>query len=343
MTSIILMRKLLAMKLNKAEFDRIKLQQANIKQKKQKVLSSLKEILENQSSNKTCRLCLRSGGRNIFGGDQGFDVALNIRYILGVEITEDDGKPQHICSDCEHTVRQASQLKQTAETTQWRLQQELEMVANDAASDWSDGREQHGGYFKTMDADIAREWICGKCRTSFNTQEEFTEHEKLPSCRTQARGYVCETCGLEMKSMSRLKRHKLTHTNVLPHLCTACPYRARTLHALHVHARAHAGTRPARCPCGAAFASASNLASHRRTHLPPAFPCQLCGRGFKFKAALQNHMASQHSNAKPYNCNICAKAFSTRKMILRHELKAHNRPKMRSGILPSYMRIQEDN
>ncbi|KAI8436313.1 hypothetical protein MSG28_004352 [Choristoneura fumiferana] len=31
-----------------------------------------------------------------------------------------------------------------------------------------------------------------------------------------------------------------------------------------------------------------------------------------------------------------------KKMILRHELKVHNRPKMPSGVLPSYMRQQED-
>lgn len=239
MTSIILMQKLLAMKLNKAEFNRIKLQQANIKQKKHKVLSSLKEILENQSSNKTCRLCLRSGGKNIFGGDQDFDVVLNVRYILGIEITEDDGKPQHICGDCEHTVRQASRLKQTAETTQWRLQQELEMVADDAASDWSDGPEQHGGYFtvKASEADIAREWICGKCRTSFNTQEEFTEHEKQPSCRTQARGYVCETCGLEMKSMSRLKRHRPFRTTWRLNTATRSPTTATYARKLFLQGR----------------------------------------------------------------------------------------------------------
>ncbi|XP_047995664.1 zinc finger protein 90-like [Leguminivora glycinivorella] len=340
MTSIILMQKLIAMKLNKAEFDRIKMQEVNIKQKKQKMLSSLKEILENQTFNNTCRLCLRSGGRNMFGGELDFDVVFAIGHILGIQITEDDGKPQHICSECEHTLQQASRLKQTAEATQWRLQQELEMMADEAPSDWSDGPD-HSGYFKASDADVAREWICRKCRGSFNTQEEFNEHEKLPSCKTQPCGYVCETCGLELKSMSRLKRHRQTHTNAFPHLCTMCPYRARTAYALSVHSRAHSGARPARCHCGATFASASNLASHRRTHLPPGYHCQLCGKGFKFRAALENHMASQHSNAKPFNCKICAKAFSTRKMIRRHELKAHNRPKMRSGILPSYMRTQD--
>lgn len=43
------------------------------------------------------------------------------------KVTENDDKPQHICRKCEEVLKNAELLRQTAEVTQWRLQQELEM------------------------------------------------------------------------------------------------------------------------------------------------------------------------------------------------------------------------
>ncbi|XP_073945657.1 uncharacterized protein isoform X2 [Choristoneura fumiferana] len=331
------------MKLDKAEFEKIKYQLADIGQEQRSIIKSLKVILDQQEPHKLCRLCLKPGKRKIFGDNKDFNIVFTIRATLAIEISEDDGKPQYICGPCEHTLYQVAKLKETAEITQWRLQQELEMVT-ESPPDWSGEDSARGaGYFKMVEAEVAREWRCAKCRKVFYSQEEFHEHEVLPSCKTTVASFVCETCGLEMKTMSRLKRHRLIHTGSLPYPCTRCAYRARTRYALAVHARRHSGERPLRCQhCPATFSNASGLASHRRRHQPPRYRCERCQRGFTFRVALENHMATQHSNAKPYNCGFCGKAFSTRKMILRHELKVHNRPKMPSGVLPSYMRQQED-
>lgn len=341
MASTILVQKLVSVKLSKGDFEKIRWLRANNTEKKFKAVTSLRKVLENQVSKKTCRLCLKPGYKKIFDNCD-FDIVAGIKQILQIQVTENDGKPQYICRSCEEVLRNAELLRQTAEVTQWRLQQELDMVTC-MASDCESKDSHHGSYFVKRGAMVTREWACGKCRQTFYSQEEFTVHESLPSCRSNTKFFVCETCGLELKSITRLKRHRLIHTGELHYPCTHCPYRARTKYALLVHERAHSGVRPLTCPhCPATFLNSSNLASHKRRHLPPAYHCQMCDKGFRFKEALQNHLATQHSTAKPHICNSCGKSFSTRKMICRHERRVHNRPRLRSGIVPTYLRQQQE-
>ncbi|KAJ8728396.1 hypothetical protein PYW08_016781 [Mythimna loreyi] len=343
MASTILVQKLLSVKLSKSEFEKIRWLRANNTEQIYRAVSSLKKVLQHGDNKKTCRLCLKPGHRNIFDKHD-FDINAGIQQILHIQVTKNDGKPQYICRSCEVVLRNAELLRQTAEVTQWRLQQELEMVT--CITPDSDKKESnhHGGYFVKRDATVTREWACAKCRQTFHSQEEFTDHESLPSCRSRrTKFFVCETCGLALKSITRLKRHRLIHTGELQYPCSHCPYRARTKYALLVHERAHSGVRTLACPqCPATFLNSSNLASHRRRHLPPAYHCQICDKGFRFKEALQNHLATQHSTSKPHVCISCGKSFSTRKMICRHERRVHNRPRLRSGVIPTYLRQQED-
>ncbi|CAH2037129.1 unnamed protein product, partial [Iphiclides podalirius] len=345
MTTFVLANKLMSIKINKSEFEKIKHEKVINIREQHKYLSTLRKVLQHQTIEKSCRLCLKQGVIKVFDNTNEINHAEAIKTIFGVEISQNDGKPQYICMSCGTTIKMAVRLKQTAEITQWRLQQELEIVADSTSEcNLDEYSKIHGGYFHLQGAIVTRDWTCSKCRKVFSNKDEFKEHELLPSCRTRFRSYICETCGSKFKSMSLLKRHRLIHTGELQHQCPQCPYRARTKYALAVHSRLHSGERPLRCPeCPATFPNASNLASHRRRHLPPAYHCDVCQRGFKFKEALLNHIATQHRNAKPFNCSACAKSFATRKMIRRHELKTHNRPKLRSGVSPIYTRQQEGN
>uniref|UniRef100_A0A2A4IYH1 Uncharacterized protein n=1 Tax=Heliothis virescens TaxID=7102 RepID=A0A2A4IYH1_HELVI len=343
MSSTLLVQKLASVKLSKSEFDKIKWLKANNMEKSYKAISSLRKVLKVQENKNICRLCLKVGYKNIFSSHD-FDIVAGIRQILQIQVKENDGNPQHICRACEDVLKNAVKLKETAEVSQWRLQQELEFLTRTTPECDMKASRHHGGYFIKRGANIVREWACGKCRQTFVSQEAFTEHEGLPSCRSDNKSFVCETCGLELKSMTRLKRHRLIHTGELHYSCSQCAYRARTKYALLVHERSHSGVRPLSCShCAATFFNSSNLASHKRRHLPPAYHCQLCERSFRFKEALQNHLATQHSTAKPHICNSCGKAFSTRKMICRHERRVHNRPKLRSGVTPTYLRQQQEN
>ncbi|XP_039754077.1 zinc finger protein 792-like isoform X2 [Pararge aegeria] len=257
-------------------------------------------------------------------------------------IRQNDGKPQYICVECVQTLCKAVELKQVAEVTQWRLAQEAEMVSESASNDYVDDCNNHDDeeiVIENLDAPKCEE--CRKTRDVNNDCKLCKENVKKPRC---GRGpYICESCGLKLKTMWRLKTHMLVHTNEFNYSCGYCPYRSRSRSSLQIHERTHTGDRPYQCvQCHATFSSASNLASHRRSHLPPVFSCDVCQRGFKFKQSLLNHIATQHRSAKPFCCCQCESSFATRKMLFCHERKIHGRPRMRQGATPSYIKLQEN-
>ncbi|CAK1596548.1 unnamed protein product [Parnassius mnemosyne] len=345
MTTIFLAHKLMSVKLDKTEFENIKHQKIKNMKERQKNLYDLRNILAKNTFEKNCRLCLKPGIKNIFENNREFDHLHAIKTFFGIEISENDGKPQYICESCETTIKMAARLKDTAVTSQWRLQHELEIVSELAAErDTEAQSETRDDYFNTEETDILLKWVCDKCRRVFLNQDEFKEHELLLHCQTKVRSYICETCGFEFKTIPQLKRHRSIHTEEPQYRCVQCSYRGRTRHALAVHLRLHSGERPFHCAlCSATFPNASNLASHRRRHLPPAYHCEACQRRFRFKEALSNHIATIHRDAKPFNCSTCGKTFATRKMILRHERNVHNRPKLRSGVTRTCTTLQKEN
>lgn len=71
-----------------------------------------------------------------------------------------------------------------------------------------------------------------------------------------------------------------------------------------VHERAHTGIRPLACPhCPATFLNSSNLASHKRRHLPPTYHCQMCAKSFKFKE-VRHHVTIKNILLKIYLAQI---------------------------------------
>nr|XP_037872878.1 zinc finger protein 267 isoform X5 [Bombyx mori] len=262
----------------------------NSRKKKFKII--IEENLDVESH--LCRLCLNSAEKSLYSNNFTFDIMYYIKFVLGIEVAQNDGRPDHICSNCEKIFHDMEELKKTAKATQ---------------------------------------------------RNDLAVHEKDETCSKDKR-YVCEICGVEMKSMARLNRH----SDVLQHACASCSYRGRTLYALRTHERTHTRARPHACPrCARTFRSAANLASHRRRHQPPRYHCPTCTKPFRFKEvgphrqSLQNHLAALHSTAKPHVCNTCGKAFATRKLLCRHERRVHNRPKIRAGKMPTYLKQQQDN
>ena len=51
--------------------------------------------------------------------------------------------------------------------------------------------------------------------------------------------------------------------------------------------------------------------------------CELCGRGFEFKAYLNRHL-SVHTGIKPFSCDICKKSFSLKWNLKKH-LRVHEK------------------
>ena len=61
---------------------------------------------------------------------------------------------------------------------------------------------------------------------------------------------------------------------------------------------------------------------HRRTvHENTWFDCQLCGKRFKEKCAVENHVKLVHENKNRYNCPHCLAGFRSIKPFKEHMSK----------------------
>ncbi|XP_026324823.1 zinc finger protein 260-like [Hyposmocoma kahamanoa] len=335
MATAYLAQKLMTLKLDKVEVDNIRQIRNSVLKEKRKLAVSIKQIVNQQKCHKTCRLCLRPGDQKICGGlDDSQFIAKDIKYVTGIEVLVNDGKPQHICNTCMENLQTAVNLKKTAEITQWRLQKECEIVNEQEIEDLVNTnppahKKHHNSYFVEKVSQIVREWRCKECNNTFQNEAEFTGHVCLRSCN-----FMCEVCGSKLKTIGRLKRHRLTHhKGERPHKCRYCSFSAFTRYDIQIHERWHTGDRPFQCNiCSCTFTCKSTLWKHRKTHEPPKFHCKLCPRSFRFKQVLRDHIANFHTKLMTHLCNYCDKAFATRRKMLKHERKVHKRPNLRSVI-----------
>ncbi|KAK0196350.1 hypothetical protein F5146DRAFT_1152033 [Armillaria mellea] len=77
--------------------------------------------------------------------------------------------------------------------------------------------------------------------------------------------------------------------------------------------------------CGRKFADGTGVSRHKRDHNPNAkrYPCPNCGKVWKQKSNLNDHIRSVHEKKKPFKCSVpgCNKKFSTRGYRTRHQTR----------------------
>lgn len=97
--------------------------------------------------------------------------------------------------------------------------------------------------------------------------------------------------------------------------CQHCPVTVRHKSSLEKHMReVHKGDRPFPCSiCGKLFKRRTHLQNHLKTHTgKKPFSCRICKRAFPVKANLTAHL-SRHNGMKPHPCLFCKKMFSDKK------------------------------
>uniref|UniRef100_A0A8D8BMN5 Zinc finger protein 782 n=2 Tax=Culex pipiens TaxID=7175 RepID=A0A8D8BMN5_CULPI len=137
--------------------------------------------------------------------------------------------------------------------------------------------------------------------------------------------YICETCGFQCSTGSRLKEHnKRYHSNENLN-CEYCQKTFKLKLDLRNHiVNVHLSERVFKCEtCGMEFRRKSTLTVHEATHSDVYnFPCQQCDKKFKVKNLLNKHIIRVHQEAT-LECEHCSKMFYTRWMLLDHIESRH--------------------
>ena len=127
------------------------------------------------------------------------------------------------------------------------------------------------------------------CHLAFVLKGELNEHMVT---HTKEKKYLCDICGFEAGTKTRIRRHARTHDPVKEIPCEYCPYKSTCRTHLKRHMRIHIGIKPFKCLyCPYTCNTHENMRKHilqtRKHQGLKIYPCKFCdfqsncGREFK--------------------------------------------------------------
>ncbi|CAG9577704.1 unnamed protein product [Danaus chrysippus] len=176
-----------------------------------------------------------------------------------------------------------------------------------------------------------KNYECPECGKRFRTRNQIRHHLVKHS---DHKDFYCVECDVRFKSAHTLRQHlkrttKHKDKKSLKFACSLCPKRFDTAALLTTHTRVqHEGSRPHRCEeCGASLATRASLHKHARSvhrglRPPPSHICHACGKLFRARSTLVNHVRT-HTGEKPYPCEDCGRRFAQRTAMRTHVKLVH--------------------
>ncbi|XP_035712268.1 gastrula zinc finger protein XlCGF57.1-like [Folsomia candida] len=139
----------------------------------------------------------------------------------------------------------------------------------------------------------------------------------------------CEVCGKISKNRLALSCHMWNlHSDRKRPSCDTCGRVFANLTNLRRHINTAHGTKerprlPCTFPgCEKTYLSKQHISEHVKTehsHNPVRIPCTLCGKEFKTRKELEQHI-STHTTEKPFKCATCGRSFAQIGKMKRHEV-----------------------
>nr|XP_057918538.1 zinc finger protein 646 isoform X2 [Doryrhamphus excisus] len=177
--------------------------------------------------------------------------------------------------------------------------------------------------------------ICSTCGESFACRQDLLTHQLVhikhsedddigKSDEEEVESLICSRCGVFCTNVHHLENHD----------CTAKRQEEEELKAKDVHRDVKDNIeasvdRQYRCDqCGRSYRHAGSLLNHKKSHKTGVFKCNICQKRFYNLLALKNHQRS-HFDVKRHTCHECGKAFKIKKQLFNH-LRRHkeNRAKI---------------
>lgn len=144
----------------------------------------------------------------------------------------------------------------------------------------------------------------------------------------------CPHCNLLVVGKKSYKRHlrnshEITMTREGEEVqCQVCGKTLKHMQILKTHMKEVHGDKSFTCNlCGLTLSCQRNLNTHMITHTTPSIPCDQCGKLFKRKYAVKNHIRKFHMQIKEKMCDQCDKSFADSRHLREHVLAIHDKLK----------------
>ena len=176
----------------------------------------------------------------------------------------------------------------------------------------------------------AKGHMCEECGLCYSSEEKLKKHVKWKH-QTKSSDFECNVCQKKFQHNFLLQRHYVMHKE--PSLkCGLCSKYFKHQSNLSAHMKAthkdNEGTKSSLiCPtCGKVFKKKSNLTRHLIVHSSDkfnAFQCVLCDKTYNDQSSLERHLLSHHVG-NTFKCPKCNKEFTRRDSFSRHDKKCKN-------------------
>ncbi|XP_034245454.1 zinc finger protein 3-like isoform X2 [Thrips palmi] len=125
--------------------------------------------------------------------------------------------------------------------------------------------------------------------------------------------------GNKSRDKAAPRKHRAGNSKAGRHVCQVCGKDWPSASKLEIHARKHTGEKPFECDeCGKKFTFKGNLDVHMRVHTgEKPFVCDVCEKKFSMKQDLKRH-SRIHNGEKPYECGVCKRRFTHKGHLDRH-------------------------
>ncbi|KFB44560.1 AGAP005480-PA-like protein [Anopheles sinensis] len=197
-----------------------------------------------------------------------------------------------------------------------------------------------------------RPFKCDKCHQSFHKEHLLKAHqanhlsEKCPICEKVVsskyalkthvsrmhgsdRNQICDVCGKEFRTKPAMERHINEHLGVDVVQKVQCHVCQRWFHGKynlrkHIRFMHTEDGQVFRCDiCQHESPNSRALLDHKkRVHVEERFECEFCGKRFKRKLYLREHIAS-HTGKPLYSCEVCGATFNSNANCYNHRKSKH--------------------
>lgn len=199
-----------------------------------------------------------------------------------------------------------------------------------------------------------RPHMCEMCSCTFKRRSHVYQHQKDVhgvSAAASNLNFTCDTCPAGFTTQERLDMHLRKHTGVMPYHCEHCGRKFTSSVGVKVHqSLGTCDTRTMKCQvCQKTVTSSQDACEHIKSEIeeitnnydesyvkkPPApktegpklprklrpktIKCDICSRVFLYTCEMRLHYRTNHTDERPYVCDVCGKAFKARNTLANHK------------------------